>query len=67
MTTEIFTHLKQTYSIPYRCLYTRYVDNLFMAGRHISLTHIGLGSSRLIQTIGSEGQAVCAAACLCKK
>lgn len=63
----IFTQLKKTYSIPYRCLYTRDVDNLFMAGRHISLTHIGLGSPRLIQTIGVEGQAVGAAACLCKK
>jgi hypothetical protein len=63
----IFTHLKQVYSIPYRCLYTRDVDNLFLAGRHISLTHVALGSPRLIQTIGAEGQAVGAAACLCKK
>jgi hypothetical protein len=63
----VFTHLKQVYSIPYRILYTRDVDNLFMAGRHVSVTHVALGSLRLIQTIGLEGQAVGAAAYLCKK
>ena len=63
----IFTPLTKVYSLPYRILYTRDVDNLFLAGRHVSLTHIALGSPRLIQTIGTEGQAVGAAACLCKK
>ncbi|MGQ9729883.1 MAG: FAD-dependent oxidoreductase [Candidatus Zipacnadales bacterium] len=62
-----FHPLKQYYSIPYRCLYTRDVDNLFIAGRHISVTHVALGSVRLMQTIGTEGQAVGAAAYLCTK
>lgn len=62
-----FHALRRYYSIPYRCLYTRDVDNLFMAGRHISVTHVALGSTRLMQTIGTEGQAVGAAAYLCKK
>ncbi|MCX7826775.1 MAG: FAD-dependent oxidoreductase, partial [Verrucomicrobiae bacterium] len=48
-------------------LYTRDVDNLFMAGRHVSVTHVALGSTRLMQTIGTMGQAVGAAAYLCIK
>ena len=28
------------YPIPYRCLYSRNIDNLFMAGRNISVTHV---------------------------
>ena len=32
------------YAVPYRCLYSRNIDNLFMAGRDISVTHIGLGT-----------------------
>jgi len=63
----IFTHLKQPYSIPYRILYTRDVDNLFLAGRHVSVTHVALGSTRLMQTIGTMGQAIGAAAHLCAK
>ena len=62
-----FHLLKQIYSIPYRILYTRDVDNLFMAGRHVSVTHVALGTVRLMQTIGLEGQAVGVAASLCKK
>ncbi|MBI5396567.1 MAG: FAD-dependent oxidoreductase [Verrucomicrobia bacterium] len=63
----IFNHLSKVYSLPYRILYTRDVDNLFLAGRHVSLTHVALGSPRLMQTIGAMGQAVGAAASLCKK
>ena len=62
-----FTHLDRVYSIPYRILYTRDVDNLFLAGRHASVTHVALGSTRLMQTIGVMGQAVGAAAFLCRK
>ncbi|MFC1712518.1 FAD-dependent oxidoreductase [Candidatus Poribacteria bacterium] len=61
----IFHHLDQIYSIPYRTLYTRDVDNLFLAGRHTSVTHVALGSTRLMQTIGLMGQAVGVAAYLC--
>ncbi len=61
----IFTHLKQPYTIPFRCLYARDAENLFLAGRHVSVTHVALGSTRLMQTIGLMGQAVGAAAALC--
>ncbi len=63
----IFTHLETIYSIPYRILYTRDVENLFLAGRHVSVTHVALGSTRLMQTIGLMGQAVGAAAWICWK
>ena len=62
----VFGSLKKAYSIPYRILYTRGVDNLFLAGRHVSVTHVALGTTRLMQTIGTMGQAVGAAAFLCK-
>jgi hypothetical protein len=51
--------------IPYRCLYSENIGNLFMAGRNISVTHIALGTTRLQGTIANMGQAVGTAASLC--
>ena len=53
------------YTIPYRCLYSRNVANLFMAGRDISASHMALGSTRVQQTCAVIGQAVGTAAALC--
>lgn len=55
------------YPIPYRCLYSRNIPNLFMAGRNISVTHIALGSVRVMRTTGMMGEVVGMAASLCKK
>ena len=55
------------YPIPYRCLYSRNVPNLFMAGRDISVTHIALGTTRLMRTHGMMGEVVGMAASICKK
>ncbi|RLG94518.1 hypothetical protein DRO37_05315 [Candidatus Bathyarchaeota archaeon] len=55
------------YSIPLRCLYSRNIENLFMAGRDISVTHIALGSTRLMLTCAVIGQAAGTAAALCIK
>lgn len=55
------------YSVPYRCLYSRNVDNLFMAGRDISVTHVALGTVRVMRTTGMMGEVVGMAASLCKK
>lgn len=55
------------YPIPYRCLYSRNVDNLFMAGRNISVTHVALGTTRVMRTTGMMGEVVGMAASLCKK
>ena len=55
------------YAVPYRCLYSRNIDNLFMAGRNISVTHIGLGTVRVMRTTGMMGEVVGMAAGLCTK
>lgn len=55
------------YPIPYRCLYSRNVENLFMAGRNISVTHVALGTVRVMRTTGMMGEVVGMAAYLCKK
>ena len=46
------------YNIPYRCLYSRNIDNLFMAGRNISTTHVAFGSTRVMKTCGMMGELV---------
>ncbi|MDD4442015.1 MAG: FAD-dependent oxidoreductase [Kiritimatiellae bacterium] len=55
------------YPIPYRCLYSKNVENLFMAGRNISVTHVALGTVRVMRTGGMMGEVVGMAASLCKK
>ncbi len=54
-------------AIPYRCYYSRNIPNLFMAGRDISVTHIALGTTRLMRTHGMMGEVVGMAASICKK
>ena len=55
------------YAVPYRTLYSRNIDNMFMAGRNISVTHVTLGSTRLMRTIGMMGEVVGMAASICTK
>jgi hypothetical protein len=57
----------QPYSVPFRCLYSRNVDNLLMAGKHISVTHIAASSTKTMLNGGRHGVAAGAAAFLCKK
>ena len=54
------------YPIPFRCLYSKNVENLMMAGRCMSVTHVALGSTRVMNTCGQMGVATGAAAHLCK-
>jgi len=54
------------YAVPYRCLYSRNIDNLFMAGRNISVTHVALGTIRVQRTTGMMGEVVGMAASICK-
>ena len=51
-------HYKGPYWAPYRTLYSRNVDNLFMAGRDVSCTHDGLGAIRVMRTCGMMGETV---------
>ena len=52
------------YGIPYRSLYSRNVENLFFAGRNISVTHAALSSTRVMATCATVGQAVGVAAAI---
>ena len=60
-------HFKGIYTIPYRSYYSKNIDNLFMAGRDISTTKLGLASTRIIACCANGGQAVGTAAALCTK
>ncbi|MDD2600481.1 MAG: FAD-dependent oxidoreductase [Kiritimatiellae bacterium] len=60
------THVGRWF-FPYRCLYSRDIANLFMAGRNISVSHVGLGSPRVMNTCGQMGVAIGYAAWLCDK
>lgn len=58
-------HSKGIYGIPYRSFYSRNINNLFLAGRIISASHVAFASSRVMATSAHGGQAVGMAAKLC--
>ena len=60
------TKRHKDYAVPYRCLYSRNIDNLMMAGRDISVTHAALGTIRVMRTGGMMGEVVGMAASICK-
>jgi hypothetical protein len=50
--------------IPYRCLYSRNIENLMMAGRNASVSHYALGTVRVQGQTSLMGQAAGTAAAL---
>ncbi|MGQ9729771.1 MAG: FAD-dependent oxidoreductase [Candidatus Zipacnadales bacterium] len=60
-----FDHLEDIYTIPFRMLYSRNIDNLLMAGRDASATHLAHGSTRVMATCAVMGQAAGTAAAMC--
>jgi len=54
-------------SIPYRTLYSKNIENLFMAGRCHSATHIAFGGTRVMRPCCAMGQAVGTAAAIATK
>jgi hypothetical protein len=58
-------HAQGIYPVPYRCLYSRNVANLFVAGRTISASHVAFGSTRVMATCAYIAQAVGMAAATC--
>ncbi|HEY2341801.1 MAG TPA: FAD-dependent oxidoreductase, partial [Chthoniobacteraceae bacterium] len=58
---------QQGYPVPYRCMYSKNIANLFMAGRDISVTHEALGTIRVMKTGGMIGEVVGKAASVCVK
>ncbi len=55
------------YTIPYRCFYSKNIDNLMMAGRDISASKLAFGSTRVMGTCAIGGQAAGTAAALALK
>ncbi|MCH4172441.1 MAG: FAD-dependent oxidoreductase [Lactobacillus sp.] len=52
------------YQIPFRSLYSRNIHNLLFAGRDISVSHVALGTTRVMATCAIMGEAVGTAAAL---
>ena len=46
------------YLFPYRAFYSRNIENLFMAGRCLSVSHEALGTVRVMNTLGMVGVVV---------
>ena len=55
------------YAMPYRCLYARDCDNLFLAGRDISCSHVAFAATRVMGTLGVCGEVAGMAAAVCRK
>jgi hypothetical protein len=60
----VFHPAPSPFGIPYRCMYSRDIANLFCAGRNISATHAALSATRVMATCATLGQAVGTAAAL---
>jgi hypothetical protein len=61
------THGGVLHSIPFRSLYSKNIDNLMMAGRNISASHVAMTGTRVMLTTSVIGQAAGTAAALCVK
>ena len=55
------------YTIPYRSLYSRNINNLYVGGRAMSASHMAITSTRIIATCGVLGQAIGTAAAIAIK
>lgn len=58
---------EEGYPVPYRCLYSRNIENLFVASRCLSVTHEALGTVRVMKTLGMCGEVVGKAASIAVK
>ena len=55
------------YGVPYRCLYSKDISNLFLGGRTVSCSHVAFASLRVMRTLGMLGEVVGMAASICKR
>lgn len=67
LTHDYHEPFEKPYFVPYRCLYSRNIGNMFMAGRNVSVSHDALGTVRVMRTGGMMGEVIGVAAYLCKK
>lgn len=59
-----YIDIPELYGIPYRCYYSKNTENLMMAGRNISVSHMAFGSVRVMGTCAVGGQAAGTAAAM---
>lgn len=64
---NIFHPAPSPFGIPYRCLYSENIENLYFAGRNISVTHTAMSATRVMATCALLGQAVGTAASIAVK
>ncbi|MEM7413749.1 MAG: FAD-dependent oxidoreductase [Myxococcota bacterium] len=57
----------KAYVIPFRCLYSRDLDNVLAAGKHISISHVAGSNVKFMGNGAQHGIAAAGAAALCKK
>lgn len=62
-----WVNIQGTYNIPFRCLYSANINNMMMAGKHISATHVAGASVKFLGNCMQQGFAVGTAAVICKK
>jgi hypothetical protein len=58
---------KEVFNIPFSTLYSKNIQNLMMAGRNASATHVAFSSTRVMGTCAVMGQAAGTAAAQCVK
>jgi hypothetical protein len=63
----IFHRAPSPFGIPFRCLYSKNIDNLLFAGRNISATHMAMSATRVMSTCSIMGQAIGTAAAIALK
>ncbi|MDD4688847.1 MAG: FAD-dependent oxidoreductase [Eubacteriales bacterium] len=66
ITKDYHERFNKPYFVPYRCLYSRNLSNMFMAGRNVSVSHDALGTVRVMRTGGMMGEVIGYAAAICK-
>ncbi|ONI44592.1 pyridine nucleotide-disulfide oxidoreductase [Candidatus Epulonipiscioides gigas] len=54
----IWHEITDIYTIPYRCLYSRNIENLYIGGRCMSASHMAMSSARVMATGATMAQAV---------
>lgn len=64
---SVWHDVEDVYTIPHRCIYSRNIENLYVGGRAISVSHMALSSTRVIGTCAVIGQAVGTSAAVAHK
>ncbi|ONI44947.1 pyridine nucleotide-disulfide oxidoreductase [Candidatus Epulonipiscioides gigas] len=64
---SVWNPVDDLYTIPHRCIYSRNIENLYVGGRCLSVSHMALSSTRVIGTCAVIGQAIGTSAAIAKK